>query len=190
VNSSRFSRSAPPGCLRAFRATAMVPADILLDGHASPNSPSPEIEMQIEGADHIRVFFDLDCACGGKTFSVHGFKWQAGARYGTLFLSPLYLECRSCGRIDLVFDSDIHGSDAEQGVTSHRRAEGQRDTIKCSCQSATLQIRNSFEYSDDLFNHSCFTQMGREQDLFSWFDLIGLCERCNKWFSIASFECS
>jgi hypothetical protein len=32
--------------------------------------------------------------------------------------------------------------------------------------------------------------MGREQDLFSWFDLIGLCERCDKWCSIASFECS
>jgi len=186
-----FLKKRPPGCVKAFRATASAPTDVMLDGHASSSNNASDTGIPIEGADHLRVFFSLDCMCGGVCYSVHGFRWQADGKYDKpLFLAPLFLECRGCGQTKLVFDSDIHGADAENGVRTHRRGEGQRGTYKCSCGFAIFRIQTSFEYGEDLFDQNCLECMGREQDLFTWFDLVGVCERCRQVCPIASFECS
>ena len=180
----------PTNCLSPFRAVASTPPEIELDGHATSDDACVDNQLTIEGVNHIRVSFCLFCHCGGDAFSVQAFAWQtAPPNRATINLSPLFLECRRCGKIGLVFDSDIHRADAGCGVRTNRRAEGDRYTPKCQCGSSSLGIFVSLEYGD-LFDFRSVSFVGREQDLFSWFDLIGNCNRCTTVFPIASFECA
>lgn len=47
-----------------------------------------------------------------------------------------------------------------------------------------------FEYPDDLLDSEGAKFVGREQDLFTWFSLVGRCPRCSQALLVADFECA
>src|SRR5437870_383267 len=108
---------------------------VQFDGHASASQMEVDsaLGVPIEGTDHINTVFELTCSCGAAQHFIHGYQWQ-NPDYGDakVFLSPLILECAACGKKTDLFDSDIHGSDAEHGYGSSTvRGEGEKKLYTC-----------------------------------------------------------
>ena len=87
---------------------------------------------------------------------------------------------------------DIHGYDAELGHGSATiRAQGEKIVFECpTCGRQPLDIFVRFEYPDDLFDGGFPEFSGREQELFTWFSLIGKCPRCTQVLDVTDFECA
>ena len=58
------------------------------------------------------------------------------------------------------------------------------------CDRQPLEVFARFEYSDDLFDRDLEEFRGREQDLFSWFSLVGKCPGCSRLLAVTDFECA
>jgi len=58
------------------------------------------------------------------------------------------------------------------------------------CGRQPLDVFARFEYSYELFEDDFPEFAGREQDLFSWFSLLGKCRRCSQLLAVADFECA
>ena len=168
--------SHPPRCLDNIDAEAVDLSGIVFDGHG----------------EELNGIFRVWCGCGELTHYVLGHYW-VNPDYKNLevFLSPLALRCISCGKINELIDTDIHGYDAELGHGSGTvRGEGERDEYKCkNCGVQPFEIIARFEYSEELFGKDFEDFRGREQDLFSWFTLLGRCTSCKEVWHIADFEC-
>jgi hypothetical protein len=91
-----------------------------------------------------------------------------------------------------LLDTDVHGYDSEQGHGSATvRGEGERVVFECpSCGHQPLEAFVRFEYTDDLFDGDFADFADREQDLFTWFSLVGRCLRCSELLPVVDFECS
>ncbi len=91
-----------------------------------------------------------------------------------------------------LLDTDIHGYDAELGhISATMRGEGERTVFECpTCGRQSLEILVRFEYPDDLFKGDFPEFVGREQELFTWFSLVGKCPKCSQTLSVAEFECA
>lgn len=107
-------------------------------------------------------------------------------------MGPLALRCESCGAITELIDTDIHGYDAELGHgPCTMRGQGQRSEFACDlCGPAPMDVVVRFEYSEDLFDDEFKDFRGREQDLFSWFTVLGRCSGCPRLITVADFECA
>lgn len=147
----------------------------------------------IEAPEHINPVFELLCRCGGDRHFVHCYRWT-NPDYDSdpITLSPIDLECEVCRTITALLDTDIHGYDPEVGAGSAtRRAEGERVVFECPiCGRQPFQMFARFEYSDDLFDRNYSEFAGKEQELFSWFSLVGRCSQCSQMLPIADFECA
>jgi hypothetical protein len=140
----------------------------------------------------MNPIFGLSCQCGGKLHYVHGYRW-VNPDFGNavVFLSPLVLECAACGKMADLFDSAIHGYDACFGHCWSVRAEGERVVFECpTCGREPVEASVRFEYPDDLFDSGQPEFIGREQELFTWFSLIGKCSKCWRALPVADFECA
>ena len=201
INHARSLRSHPPRCIAGFNATAVELRGAKFDGHP----PRPQ----------LNVIFALACSCGAVRHFVHGFRWANsdvdnaagflsplsllryfvhGFRRGkaVVFLSPLSLECVSCGKRTDLLDTDAHGYDAElgHGTATVRR---QRDPVVYECPRCgrqPLEVFTRFEYPDHVFNRDFKESGGREQDLFTWFSLVAKCPRCSGLLAVADFKCA
>jgi hypothetical protein len=182
----------PPRCVAGFVTSPVRLDGFVFDGHAS-GPPSNVAGTVIEGSQHLNIVFLLACACGCQQHSVVGFHWRnPDYRNESILLSPIALRCALCGRETELIDTDRHGYNAEIGsCSSTRRAEGERGDYRCEkCSALAIQVCVRFEYPDDLFDSGIDGFSGREQDLFSWFSMVGKCPNCSRLFSITDFECA
>jgi hypothetical protein len=188
-----YLRTFPPRCLAGFVATPMEWQGKHPDGHVSATQIPPRPgKVQIEAPELIYSSFALACPCGGSEFAIHGYRWASDLSDKlVLLLSPLQLQCIECRTITPVFDSDLHGYDAEQGgMVATRRAEGTPSIYTCpTCNETSFVVAVRFEHSANDFDY--FPEwLGRQQDLFGWFYLAGQCQRCKRWAAITDFECA
>jgi hypothetical protein len=190
-----YFRSHPPRCIAGFTALPTQLPKVEFDGHVSRSQLKFEVPsgVTIEAPEHINPVFTLSCKCGSGRHYVHGYRWTNPDFHNVIvFLSPLVLECVACGKMTDLLDTDIHGYDAELGlVTATVRAEGDRVVFECpTCGPQPLDAFVRLEYPDDLFSVDFPEFTGREQDLFTWFSLIGRCQQCFQMLAVADFECA
>ena len=95
---------------------------------------------------------------------------------------------RSCTLID----TDLHGYNGElTGGSSTKRGGGERVEFECGeCGPQSFRVWVRSEYPSDLFDADFEDCRGREQDLFSWFSVVGRCPVCTHLLSITDFECT
>jgi hypothetical protein len=194
ANHLAFYRSHPPRCIGGFKTQPVEMPGVVFDGHASPsqlNADAPGVK--IEGREHINPVFWLLCTCGCDSLFVLGHYWRNPDYHNVLvFVSPLALRCSACGKVTELFDTAIHGYDAEVGgIPASYRGEGERTDFVCDkCGPRQFQVFARFEYPDDLLGPEFDEYRGKEQDLFSWFSLIGKCAGCGRLVEVADFECA
>lgn len=186
-----FLLSHIPRCIMGFEATIHTAPAFPLDGHASTADFGPDASEKIIASDQLLSSFAVACACGSQHHSIKGYSWQ-NPNFENLevFLSPINLSCVSCAKESVVFDSDLHGYNAELGLGSRSvRAEGALSLFGCSqCDSCSFEVSTCFEFSDYVFEDEDFK--GREQDFFGWFTLLGKCAACGAEHLVADFECA
>ena len=185
----------PPRCIAGFIARPTVLPDIEFDGHASKSQIDIEVPLgvRIYAPENVNIVFALFCLCGANRHFAHGYRWvDSGFDDCAVFLSPLVLECTVCGKRTQVIDTDLHGYDSELGHGSATaRAEGEDAVFECAnCGQHQIEAYVRFEYSDDLIGGDFPRFAGREQELFTWFNLIGKCSQCAHVMIISDFECS
>ena len=189
-----YLRNHPPRCIAGFKVRPVTMRGVVFDGHASPSQLNSDASgVKIEGAEHTNPVFWLVCTCGHDTHFILGHYWRNPDYHNVpVFVSPLALRCSDCGKVTEIIDTDIHGYDAEIGaIPTNYRGEGERAEFACDmCGPSEFQAFARFEYSSDLFERKSDKFRGREQDLFSWFSLVGKCAGCGRLLSVADFECA
>jgi hypothetical protein len=148
--------------------------------------------VPIEGPSLFNLQFALACSCGGNQHFVHGYRWSDPEYASTpLLISPIELECARCEKQTPWLDTDVHGFDVELGgIATNVRGQGHRGVYECNiCGRQPLELVARFEYSDDLLKGDCREYEGRQQDLFGWFSLLGMCPLCLQMLRVADFEC-
>lgn len=195
MDQAAYFQSHPPRCLGGFTTQAAELPDAEFDGHASLSDLDFEVPpgVKISAPEHINPVFSLACKCGAASHFVHGYRWiNPDFNDAEVFLSPLSLECSACGANTESLDTDVHGYDGELGHgTATVRAQGEQFVFECdACGRQPLQTFARLEYPDDLFDGDFPEFQGREQDLFTWFSLLGRCQRCSQLLAVADFECA
>ena len=175
MDQAEYFRTHPPRCIAGFTATPTELPDVQFDGHGEPHNP----------------VFSLACSCGSRHLKVHGHRWSDPDSGRVLLVSPLSAECAACGRHTDLFDAGIHGWDGELGNSLERRAEGEPVVDDCGrCGQQVAELFTRFEYPADLFGGNSPEFAGREQDLFTWFSLVGRCCACGQMLGFANVECA
>jgi hypothetical protein len=195
MDQASYFRSHPPRCLAGFSVRPTQLQGVEFDGHASRSQfkITPPPGVTIDAPEHINPIFALSCQCGGGQHYIHGYQWiNPDFHNAVVFLSPLVLECAACGKTTDLMGTDVHGYDAELGHGSATvRAEGERVVFECpSCGRHPLDAFVRVEYPDDLFDGDFPDFAGREQELFTWFTLVGKCPKCCQVLAVADFECA
>lgn len=195
MDQASYFRSHPPRCIAGFAVQPTELPGVEFDGHLSRSQLPIDVPsgVTIEAPQHINPVFALSCQCGGTRHFVHGYRWiNQDFHNACVFLSPLVLECAACGKTTDLLDTDVHGYDAELGHGSATvRAEGDPVVFECpKCGRQPLESFVRFEYADYLFDGHFTDFAGREQELFSWFSLVGKCPQCSQLLAVADFECA
>jgi hypothetical protein len=195
MDQAGYLRNHSPRCIAGFTVKPTELRGVEFDGHSSVSQINVNAHpgITIEGPNHINSVFALACSCGNNWHYTHGYRWTNPDYHNSVvFLSPLGLECAVCRRMTDLLDTDIHGYDGELGHGSATvRAKGDRVVYECpTCGRQPLELFVRFEYPDDLFDGNFPAFAGREQDLFTWFSVVGTCSQCNAMLAIADFECA
>lgn len=173
----KYFSTHPPRCLMEFVIAPAHLEGVAFDGHG----------------EELNTIFSVSCSCGHNRHFILGHYWRNPAYKNVLvFVSPLALRCEACGEITELIDTDVHGYDSELGNGScTMRGKGRRDEFKCEeCGVHPFNVYARFEYPDDLFTDDFQDFRGREQDLFTWFSLVGTCSNCSRLRAITDFECA
>lgn len=194
MNQGEYFQSNPPRCLADFVVTPANLPDIKFAGNVGTAQPGGAPEgSAFDDPDRLDTTFAVACRCGGRRHFIHCYKW-ANPHFGNIvvMLSPIDLECASCGVLTRLIDIDLDGYDPEIGAGSATaRALGEHIAYECeTCGKQAFEVFALFDYPDDLFDGDFAEFAGREQDLFSWFSLIALCGGCAKYLAVTDFECS
>ncbi len=165
----------PPRCLDGFQVEQTELENVLFDGHGS----------------ELNKIYKLACACGHDRFRVLGHHLE-NDRGQPIFVSPLALECASCGKITELIDTDQHGYDAELGHGSATiRGEGDRLHYACpNCGVRPMTAYARFEHSSEELADSFIESFPETHNYFSWFSLVGTCDGCQSPLNVADFECA
>jgi len=195
MDQASYLRSHPPRCIAGFTARPTRLPGIEFDGHVSMSQLNIEVPpgVTIDAPEHINPVFALSCQCGHTQHYVHGYRWiNPDFHNAIVCLSPLVLQCAACGKMTHLLDTDVHGYDAELGHgTATVRAMGERVVYECPrCGRHPLEAFVRFEYPDGLFDGNFPKFAGREQELFTWFNLVGKCPQCSRVLHVADFECA
>jgi hypothetical protein len=195
MDQADYFRSHPPRCIAGFTARLTELPEVEFDGHVSMSQLTFDVPsgLTIDAPEHINPVFALSCQCGSGRHYVHGYRWvNPDFHDAVVFLSPLVLECAGCGQRTDLLDTNVHGYDAELGHgTATARARGERVVFECpTCGRQPLDAFVRFEYPDDLFDGDFPEFSGREQELFTWFNLVGKCPYCAQMLPVADFECA
>jgi Zn finger protein HypA/HybF involved in hydrogenase expression len=182
--------SQPPRCLAPFAVALAAARDlpgVSFDGHGEPDES----------------IFRVRCPCGGESFRLRGTFYAKDFRGDPLnfFSDPLELICESCARDQLLFDADKDGYNAEieaaedltRPKSRSNEPEPPRTEYGCSkCGGRAMHIWTRFEHSAETCEDSFAEDLseGREQDFFSWFTLVGRCNKCRALQTVSDFECA
>lgn len=147
-------------------------------------SPAPEPDILLDTlSDWPNRFFGIRCPCVGDQFSVSGEILRHMLIEQDVVVGPVGARCSSCGQAALVFDPRLHGYDVE---LDHFPPEFESTATPrnfqcpaCTASRFTLVAR----WYEGRFR-------GKEQDLFTFFTLIGRCTGCNTLATIATCECA
>ncbi len=150
-------RTTPPRCLSGFKVQPERLQGVVFDGHGEP----------------LNKVFQLRCECGHDRFLVLGH--HKTNRGHSIFVSPLALQCSACDKTTELVDTKEHGYDAELGHGSATiRGEGARAPFACpTCGVRPMSAHARFEHSGEVLEDSTGEFTGKEQDLFTWFSLVG-----------------
>lgn len=181
----RIATLTAPRCLDGFRTTTAAGTPVLLDTLTdAPNR-----------------FHALACRCRSEHFTVTG-RVALNALIGQdVIVGPVTCRCARCRRSAVVFDPARHGYDVEVGhfpPTASAGAGGSTDSFACpGCGHTGWRLLARFEYPAALVAAieageapGYPEHVGREQDLFTWFTLIGTCGQCGVAYTIASHCCA
>lgn len=190
-----YFQNHPPRCIVGFVARPTTLPGVVFDGHVSMSQLNFAVPpgVTIHAPEHINPVFALSCRCGSDQHYVHCYRWSnPDYRNQVVILSPLDLECAACRTITPLLDTDTHGYDAELGHgAATARGQGERGVFECpTCGRQPFQAFVRFEYPDDLFDGDLPEFNGREQELFTWFNLVGRCPQCSQVLPVADFECA
>ena len=176
TNKLAYYRSHPPRCIAGFKAQPVELPGVAFDGHGEEFNP----------------VFTLLCTCGHGKHFVLGHYWRNPDWHNALlFVGPFAIRCGACGKVTELFDSAIHGWDGELGHSASYRGEGERAEFSCDrCGLQQVQVFARFEYPGDLLGPGNEEFRGREQDLFSWFSLLGKCAGCGRLLEVSDCECA
>lgn len=175
MNQAEYFQTHAPRCIVKFTTT---PTNL------------PEVAFNDNGESHNSVFA-LACRCGGRKFSVHGHRTSDPATGTAELLSPLFGECKDCGKKTLIFDSAKHGHDGELGQSVQPKLKGDSIIDDCGeCGNFVMELFARFAYPSDLFDGNYADFQGREQDLFTWFTLVGRCCACQQSLGFADVKCA
>ena len=165
-----YAHQHPPRCIRAL---APVPLMELVAGMS---------------AYKFLAYFRVGCPCGERNTYVLGYFWEGeGPVPAKIFVSPLALECPTCGRVSELIDTRQHGYLGEQGGDCNKTGEGPRTRFPCpQCGVVPLAVFPAFSYQGH--DYDPFDLAARPQDFFGWFSLYGQCSRCGRLIVIADFE--
>lgn len=167
----------PPRCLDGFQKQKAALESVNFDGHGQ----------------QINTIFRVNCTCGHANHLVLGQYWRNSDNKNVqVFLNPIDLRCESCGKTTELIDTNVHGYDGELGHGSAiMRGEGELVEFVCvKCGDHPFQLYARFEYPNDLFEDDFADFEGRQQDLFTWFSLVGTCSNCSELDQICNFECA
>lgn len=195
MDQAQYFRSHSPRCIAGFVARPTELPGVEFDRHVSMSQLDFEVppEVTIDAPEHINPVFALSCRCGGNQHYVHCYLWANPDFHNQLVtLSPLELECADCRAKTPLLDTAVHGYDSELGHGSATvRAQGAPVVFECpSCGQQPLRAFVRFEYPDDLFDGDFPEFAGRQQELFTWFNLVGWCPQCSQLLAVADFECA
>ena len=195
MDQANYFRCHPPRCLAGFTVRSTELPGVEFGGHVSKSQLNLEVPkgVTIESPEHMNPVFALFCQCGGVRHYVHCYRWiNADFNNAVVTLSPLALQCADCRKTTDLLDTDVHGYDSELGhISTTVRAQGTQVVFECpTCGKQPLEAFVRFEYSDDLFDRDFPEFAGREQELFTWFNLVGRCPRCSHLLPVADFECA
>lgn len=172
-----------PRCLREFRTQSVSGPDILLDTLTEwPN-----------------CFYALGCRhCRSGVYNVIGTLTANELIHQHVLGGPLRCRCVHCRKTVPLFDPSHHGYDVELDPFTPREVKAGRQGFSCStCGQLEFLLTARFEYPARLIAALAagvptgyVTHPGREQDLFTWFTLIGRCAGCDALTTIASECCA
>ncbi len=167
-------RTTPPRCLAGFKTEPAELPGVKFDGHGQP----------------LNKVFHLCCTCGSDHFLALGYPLIN--RGVPIFVSPLALQCATCKKVTELIDTKVHGYDSELGHTSATiRGKGERQPFACkTCGVRPMIAYARFEHSDETLYDSTGELIGKEQDLFTWFSLVGRCDGCEQLVNVSDFECA
>jgi predicted RNA-binding Zn-ribbon protein involved in translation (DUF1610 family) len=134
-----YFRSHPPRCIAGFTSRPVTLPGVNFDGHGSL----------------ISSVFALACFCVSGQHFIHGFSWINPDNFDNtpVFLSPMSLECTTCGKRTDLIDTDAHGYDAKLGhILATARGRGDPSVYECpECGRQPLDAFARFEYPYELF---------------------------------------
>lgn len=196
---ARYFRDNPPRCVERFEVEPVSLSEVEFDGHPGTDAfLDPVVNGKIHAPVNINTVFRLRCGCGHTKAYVLGRYRPMPKEYhqacGPFFFdAPLALQCESCNAVSELFDARIHGYNGEMGLSWIRPEEEseEREKFKCEkCGPVPMEVIVRFEYPDDLFDEEPCGFAGREQDLFTWFSVLGRCSRCQQLIEVTDFECA
>lgn len=144
----------------------------------------------------LATIFGLACPCGHRTLRIHGYPlcdYNKTVEDALPYLTPMALECASCGEVTEVFDTKLHGYHSELakedgGVGSAAiRGEGPRTVFTCPSDAAQdMQVSVEFGYRDfDLMEDAPELPA---HNYFHDFSLTGTCEKCGTRIEVTRFD--
>lgn len=170
-----YFRTHPPRCIAKFTATPTELPEVVFESNGEP----------------FNSIFALTCRCGSGKFMVHGHRSIDPDTGNTQLLSPLSAECSGCGKKTLLFDAAKHGHDGELGQSIQKKLKGESVIEDCGeCNNLVMELFVRFAYPSDLFDGNYSDFQSREQDLFTWFSLVGRCTGCEQMLGFADAKCA
>lgn len=145
-----------------------------------------------------RATWTLACACGNTEGAVLGYPLDEITDDPSLkgqFVGPLAFRCASCDQVTEMFDSALHGYDAEiskGSPLSHSvgyRGDGPRLAAKCpQCAATKCAVTCDFTHShfDHIEDESDLLEVA--QDYFDGFGCKATCAGCGHEWWVAGFE--
>lgn len=148
------------------------------------------VELASKSGTHCTLF-DLRCQCGNTEFQVHHLvTYENERRYD---VSPITVICDKCSKETVIFDSELHGSDAETGAFPYKHEGSKTTFISPKCGKSSFRISVMLAYSIDpkemreVLNDK---EYKRRQDFFDWITICLTCCSCGEYNEELNYECA
>jgi hypothetical protein len=156
-------------------------------------SPADVPQTELGSFDGENHFFALGCPCSGRNFVVRSifarhFYLEHAVAYG-----PIALRCVACARERICFAPSEHGFDAELDFS--RPPDKYREELESfgcpRCHAEAFEVIARFEYPVSERPRQSTESLGpADEDLFTYFMLIGTCHSCKSPTVIADVQCA